>query len=136
MQIFSDFLFAYYIAKFKKNKKSSKFPSIVTLADTIPVFNKGDKECKNDYRPVGILSNMSKILERIIFRQISSFMESFFSKYQCGFWKGCSAQHCLLLMVEKWRFAVDNGKVFEILWTELSKTLDCLSHERVFSKFH
>ena len=78
MQIFSDFLFAYYIAKFKKKKKSSKFPSIVTLADTIPVFNKGDKGCKNDYRPVSILSNMSKILERIISRQLSSFMESFF----------------------------------------------------------
>ena len=47
--IFSDFLFAYYNASIVK---SSKFPSILTLADIIPVFMKGDKECKNNYRRV------------------------------------------------------------------------------------
>ena len=46
--IFSDFLFVYYNASVVK---SSKFPSILTLADIIPVFKKGDKECKNNYRP-------------------------------------------------------------------------------------
>ena len=56
--IFSNFLFAYYNASVAK---SSKFPSILTLADIIPVFKKEDKECKNNYRPVSILSNMSKI---------------------------------------------------------------------------
>ena len=59
--IFSDFLFAYYNASVVK---SSKFPSILTLADIILVFKKGDKECKNNYQPVSILSNMSKIFER------------------------------------------------------------------------
>ena len=29
--------------------KASKFPSILTLADIMPVFKKGDKECKNNY---------------------------------------------------------------------------------------
>ena len=60
--IFSDFLFAYYNASVVK---SSKFPSILTLADIIPVFKKGDKECKNNYRPVNILPNMSKIFESV-----------------------------------------------------------------------
>ena len=72
--IFSDFLFAYYNASVVE---SSKCPSILALADIIPVFKKRDKECKNNYRPVSILPNMSKIFERIIFRQISSYMESF-----------------------------------------------------------
>ena len=116
--------------------KSSKFPSILTLADIIPIFKKGDKECKNNYRPVTILPNMSKIFERIIFRQISNYMESFLSKYQCGFRKGLSTQHCLLFMLEKWKCAVDNGKVFGIFLTDLSKAFDCLSHERLFAKLH
>ena len=64
--IFSAFLFAYYNASVVK---SSKFPSILTLADVIPVSKKGDKECKNNYRPARILPNMSNIFERIIFRQ-------------------------------------------------------------------
>ena len=87
-------------------------------------------------RPVSILSNMSKIFERIIFRQISNYMESFLSKYQCGFWKGYSAWHCLLLMLEKWKLAADNGKVFGILLTNLSKAFDYLSHELLLVKLH
>ena len=131
--IFSDFLFAYYNASVVK---TSKFPSILTLADIIPVFKKGDKKCKNNYRPVSVLPNMSKIFERIIFRQISNYMESFLSKYQCGFRKGYSTQHCLLFMLEKWKRAVDNGKVFGILLTDLSKAFNCLSHELLLVKLH
>ena len=87
-------------------------------------------------RPVIILSNMSRIFERIIFRQISNYIESFLSKYQCGFRKGYSVQHCFLFMLEKWKRAIDNGKVFGILSTNLSKAFDYLSHELLLVKLH
>ena len=64
---------------------------------------------------------MSKIFERCIFRQLYSFMLEFLSKYQCGFRKGYSTQHCLLAMLEKWKSAVDKGKSFGALLTDLSK---------------
>ena len=80
--------------------------------------------------------SMSKIFERIIFRQILNYMESFLSKYQFGFQKGYSTQHCLLFMLEKWKRAVDNGKVFGILLTDLPKAFDCLSHEFLLAKLH
>ena len=85
---------------------------------------------------MSILSNMLKIFERIIFRQMSNYMESFLSKYQCGFRKGYSTQHRLLFMLEKWKRAVDNGKVFGILLMDLSKAFDCLSHELLLLKLH
>ena len=97
---------------------------------------KGDKECKTNHRSVSVLPNMSKILERIIFRQISNYMESFLSRYQCGFRKGFSTQHSPLFMLEKWKRAVDNGKVFGILLTNLSKAFDSLSHENLLAKLH
>ena len=97
---------------------------------------KGDKECKTNYRSVSVLPNMSKILERIIFRQISNYMESFLSRYQCGFRKGFSTQHSPLFMLEKWKRAVDNGKVFGILLTNLPKAFDSLSHENLLAKLH
>ena len=77
--IFSEVLFAYYNASVVK---TLKFPFILTLADITPVFKKRDKECKNNYWPMSVLPNMSKIFEKIIFRQISKYMESFLSKYQ------------------------------------------------------
>ena len=63
-------------------------------------------------------------------------MDSFFSKYQCGFRKGYSTQQCLLSMLEKWKHAVVNGKAFGLLLTDLSKALDCLSHELLLAKLH
>ena len=52
------------------------------------------------------------------------FESSFFSKYQCGFRKGFSAQHCLVSMLEKWKSATDNKKSFGVLLTDLSKALN------------
>ena len=95
------------------------------------------KSDKNNYRPVSILSNISKVYERIMFKQMSEFSESsFFSKYQCGFRKGFSSQHCLLSMLEKWKSATDNKKSFGALLTDLSKAFDCLSHELLIAKLN
>ena len=123
--IFADFLHA----TFNKFMKKSEFPSVLKQANTTPVFKEEERECKNDHRPVSIFSNVSKVFERMMFRQISNYMDSFFSKYQCGFRKGYNTQQCLLSMLEKWKRAADNGKTFRLLPTDLSKAFDCLSHE-------
>ena len=65
-----------------------------------------------------------------------NYFEPFFSKFQCGFRKGFSAQQCLLSMLEKWKLAVDNRKRFEALLTDLSKTFECLSHDLLISKLN
>ena len=63
-------------------------------------------------------------------------MEPFFSKQQCGFCKGYSTQYCLLSMLEKWKSAVDKEKYFGALLADLSKALDCISHEFIPAKLH
>ena len=68
---------------------------------------------------------------------MSEFFESsLFSKYQCGFRNGFSAQHCLISMLEKWKSATDNKKLFGALLTDLSKAFDCLSHELLIAKLN
>ena len=79
---------------------------------------------------------MSKVFERCIFRQLSNFMDQFLSKYQCGFHKGYSTQYCLLAILEKCKSAVDKGKSFGALLTDLSKGFYCLSHELLLAKLH
>ena len=68
--------------------------------------------------------------------QLSTHFEKCFSKFQCGFQKGFSTQHCLLLMIEKWKHAVDNGKVFGALLTDLSKAFECLCHDLLMAKLN
>ena len=78
--------------------------------------------------PVSILSIISKIYGRIMFKQISEYFGPILSKFQCGFRQGFSAQHCLLVMLQKWKWGVDNKKKFGDLLTDLSKAFDCLPH--------
>ena len=130
--IFADFLHT----SFNEFVKKSEFPSALKQANITPVFKKGERDCKSNYKTVSILCNVSKIFERIVFRQISNYMDSFFSKCQCRFRKEYSTQQCLLSMTEKWKLAVDNGKAFGLLLTDLSKAFDCHSHELLLAKLH
>ena len=101
-----------------------------------PVHKKDAKTSKDNYRPVSILSDISKIHERLLFKQISEYFEPILSKFQCGFRKGYSAQHCLLAMLEKWKLAVDNKRNFGALLTDLSKAFDCLPHDLLLAKLN
>ena len=91
-----------------------------------PVRKKGPKTSKDNYRPVSILSNISKIYERLMFKQISAYSEPILSKFQCGFRKEFSAQLSPLAELEKWKSAVDNKRNFGALLTDLSKAFYCL----------
>ena len=128
--ILPDFLFS----GFNNSITTSIFPSSLKQAIIRPVFKKGDKNSKENYRPVSILPNISKIFERFPFKNISNFMEPFLSKQQCGFRKGYSTQYCLLSMLEKCKSAVDKGKIFGALLTDLSNAFYCISQKLIFEK--
>ena len=62
------------------------------------------KEWNNveNYRPVSILSNLSRIYERYLYDQMYEDVNHIIPKWQCRFRKGFSTQHYLLVMTEKW----------------------------------
>ena len=72
----------------------------------------------NISQPISILPAISKIFERVIYKQLYTFVENILSKYQCGFRKKIIFQYSLILMIEKWkRFMACGGAVL----TDLSK---------------
>ena len=114
--------------------ENSCLPSDLKFADVTPAYKKKSKNSKDIYRPVSILSNISKVYERCIYDQMEAYFETILSPNQCGFRKGFSAQHCLISLIEKWKKSVDNGGAFGALMTDLSKAFDCLSHELLIAK--
>ena len=110
------------------------FPSELKSADITPVHKKGDRTDKKNYRPISILPNVSKVFERCIYKQINEHFEKILSKYQCGFRKGFSTQHCLLLMLERFKIALDKKGSYGALLTDLSKAFDSLSHDLLIAK--
>ena len=80
----ADFFAEYLYIFFNEAIESSKFPSSLKQANITPVFKKGSRNQKENYRPVIILPTISKIFGKILSKQ----------KFQCGFRKGFSTQDC------------------------------------------
>ena len=91
---------------------------------------------KNNYRHVSILPSVSKIYGRCIYDQINDYFHPFSSKLQCGFRKEFNVQHCLLVLVEKYREVLDKRSYARILLTDLSKAFDCIMHGLLIAKLH
>ena len=107
--IFANFItdyFNYYIV-------SGEFPDELKHADIIPVHKKNEKCNKKNYRPVSVLTSISKIYEKSLYDQLSTYFGSLLATNQCGFRKGFSSQYCLLVMLEKFKEAsTSNCKAF------------------------
>ena len=63
------------------------FPDKLKQSEVIPVYKKLDHLQKDNYGPVSLLPHISKVFERIIYKQINSFMENKNSKCVMGFRK-------------------------------------------------
>ena len=100
------------------------------------VFQKGSRNQKENYIPVSIFSIISKIFEKILSKQWYIYFENIPSKFQFGFRKGFSTQHCLILMIEKWKEASGKDQSFGALLTKIFKSFDCLSHNLLIAKLH
>ena len=114
--------------------ENSIFLSDLKVADVTPAFKKKSKTLKDNYTPISILPNISKIYERCLYNQMQTYLDILLSKYQCGFRKGFNAQHCLVNMMEEWREKVDNGGAFGAPMTDLSKAFDCFHDELLIAK--
>ena len=58
--------------------EQNEFPNELKLADIIPIFKKKDPLNKENYRPLSILSHMSKVFDRLIYKQIDNFIKKNF----------------------------------------------------------
>ena len=95
--IFSNLIYKHFNYCIDKGE----FPSDLKHAVIVPVYKKNNRHKKENYKPVYILSNLSKIYERLMYNLLYDYFDNILFPSQCGFRKGYSAQHCLLVMIEK-----------------------------------
>ena len=86
------------------------------------------------YRPISLLSQVSEVYERIIFNQISTYFEPYFSSFLTDFRKIHNIQYSLLKMLELWKEALDKGKSVGVIFMDLSKVFDNLNHDLLIAK--
>ena len=122
--------------EFNSGIDNNKFPDTLKIAEIKPSFKQDDRQNKGNYRPVSLLPVISKVYEKVLYGQINEYFEPILSPLQCGFRKGHGAQHCLLVLVEKWRRALDKKQSAGLLTTDLSKAFDCIRHDLLIAKLH
>ena len=106
-------LIAKFLAEnFNSCTDKGEFPSELKHANIVPIHKKKDKSDISNYRPVSILSNYSKVYENLIYNQLYQYFENILFTSQCEFRKGYNMQHCLLVLIEKFKEAIDTGNKF------------------------
>ena len=133
---YSDIFATIIVEDFNKCMHNGTFPKSLKISEVIPVYKKDEPYDKSNNRPISILSNLSKIYERYMHGEINVYFDDILSKFQCGFRKGYSPQHCLLHMTEKTKKIRDSKGVFVAVLTDLSKAFECSSHELLLAKLH
>ena len=85
-------------------------PNNLENANVTPLYKKYGNIDKKNYRPISVLPSMSKIFQKLMFKQISSFIENKISQYLCGFRKGYNTQHALLRLMDKLNRSIDKKR--------------------------
>ena len=78
------------------------FPSVLKTAKVVPVFKKYSKLGYKNYQPISLLSNIEKILEKLMYKRLYTFLNNNNAIYnlQFGFRQQYSTSHALISITE------------------------------------
>ena len=128
------FIYCFFTHNINDSLKTAIFPDELKLAEVIPLFRKNDPSDKTNYRPVSLISHISKVSERKICNQINEYIESFLPKILTEFHKNHNTQHSLLEMLENFEEALDKVNSVSTIFMDLSKAIDTLNHDLLIAK--
>lgn len=102
----------------------------------MPVFKKGLTTKKSNYRPMSLLSNFSKIFEKIMYQHLYKFLDicDLLFDMQFGFRSGHSIDHALVSLTESIKLSLDNSRVGCGIFIDLQKAFDTANHDILLKK--
>ena len=106
-------------------------PTDLKSAKVKPLFKKDNRSEVSNYRPVSILSIVSKILERAVYNQLESFLvkNGLLYEYQSGFRGNHSTDSCLIHLSDHIRGQTSNGLFTGMIMLDLQKAFDTVDHD-------
>ena len=116
--------------------KQGIFPDSLKVAKVIQIFKQGSRSLCNNYRPISVLSPLSKIFQRCILNQLIFHFntENILVSKQFGFKAGKTTTDCSVDFVDDITKAIDKGSYAVSLFLDLSKAFDTVNHSILLSK--
>ena len=108
------------------------FPSVLKTAKVVPVFKKDSKLDYSNYHPISLLSNIEKILEKLIYKRLHTFLNknNVIYNLQSGFRKQYSTSYALINITENIRKALDDGNLGCGVFVDLQKGFHTVDHQQ------
>ena len=121
---------------FNLSFSSGTFPSKLKTSRTIPIFKAGNPLSCDNYRPISLLSSLSKILEKIISIKLVNHLEinHLLHPNQYGFQHNKSTVHHLLHLTNHITQELNSKKFCIGVFLDLKKAFDVVSHNILLKK--
>ena len=99
-------------------------------AAIVPIYKSGDKTVPSNYRPISLTSVICKVLERIIRKQVFSFLDQkgCLNSTQHGFRPGRSCLSALLDVFDNIMHMLDSDSSVDMVYLDFSKAFDTVDH--------
>ena len=115
--------------------QTGKFPNKMKIAKVVPLYKTGDRHHFTNYRPVSLLPQFSKILEKIFNNRLDKFMDKHkCSDSQYGFRSNSSTSLALMESIEEITNAIDNKRYAIGIFIDLKKAFDTINHDILINK--
>ena len=112
------------------------FPTDWKLSKLIPIPKSKPYNRIENYRPISVIPAISKVIEKLVYRQLSTYLENnnLLDESQFGFRKGRSTELAATLFTDNVKRKVDEGKLVGAVFIDLTKAFDTLNHGKLLSK--
>ena len=90
------------------------------------------------YCPISLLSNIEKILEKLMYKRLYTFLNenNVIYNLQFGFRQQYSTSHALINITENIRKALDDGNIGCGVFVDLQKAFDTVDHQMLLAKLN
>ena len=112
------------------------FPNKLKIAKVLQLFKKNENYVFDNYRPVSVLSSISKVIEKVMHIQLYDYFNRFDFLYdnQYGFRTNHSTELATLEIINRIVSKMDNNEIPINIYLDLSKAFDTLDHEILINK--
>ena len=121
---------------FNKSLELGEFPSTMKLAEVVPLYKGKEHYLETNYRPISLLTTISKVLEKIVYQRIYSFLQNTGQLYenQYGFREAHSCEHAIGKVVDGIVKSLEHKETSACVLLDLSKAFDTIEHTIMLEK--